>query len=480
MGKTASLTIKTNPIYSKYAKDYKGRYLFYFGGGGSGKSIDAIQRRLCQIIREGDGRHKFLFIRKVANTINDSLWDACKTMLTDWGILSKCKLNKQEKSIVYLPNGNSIIMKGLDDSEKIKSITGITGILIEEITELSESDFIQLNLRLRGFTKYPKQIYAMFNPVDKDHWLWSYVEPQLKGIAKQPEGVKNLRMLCDEVWEFDRISIDEDTQEERKITTRTINTNYKHNRFLDNDYISTLKMLSSISDNHSQVYEHGRWGQTEKGNAFVHQFRETKHVASLELDKNLPIHYTQDFNVVPYMSGLVIQMEYMEDCFWNGFSSYWDVRIIDELALEHPINTAQDCGEELERRYDLSLGLFLYGDASGNNRTGLKDVKTLFQDFEKGLIHTPLRRIPKANPRYKNIMPKSLGRVAFINLLFGGKFPVRLRIDQKCENFIKDCKHTVQDKNGHMDKKIRDGHHLDGFTYYACYPDALGYLAEMS
>ena len=480
MGRTAKLTVQTNKIYSKYAKGYNGRYLFYFGGGGSGKSIDAIQRRVSQIISQGDGGHKFLFIRKVATTIEDSIWSATKAAFAKWGLLSKCKINQQKKSIVYMPNGNTIIMKGLDDAEKIKSIDGITGILIEEITELEEADFIQLNLRLRGITKYPKQIYGMFNPVDKDHWLWSYVEPQLKGVSKQPKGIENIKVLCKEVWEFDQVTIDEDTGEQRKITTRTINTNYKHNRFLDKDYISTLKLLSSISDNHSQVYEHGRWGKTEKGNAFVHQFRETKHVADLKLNPSLPIHYTQDFNVVPYMSGLVIQMEYIQGGFWNGHTEYWDVRMLDELALEHPLNSAQDCGLELEMRYDLSLGFFLYGDASGNNRTGLKDVKTLFQDLEKGLTTEATKRIPRANPRYKNIMPKSLGRVAFINLLFAGKFPVRLRIDPKCENFIKDCKFTVQDKNGHMDKKIRDGHHLDAWTYFACYPDALGYLAEMS
>ena len=474
MARKARLTIKTNPIYSKYAKGYNGRYLFYFGGGGSGKSIDAIQRRLAQIVSQGDGKHKFLFIRKVANTINDSIWDASKTILSDWGLLDKCKLNKQEKSIIYEPNGNSIIMKGLDDAEKIKSITGITGILIEEITELEKTDFMQLDLRLRGITKYPKQIFAMFNPVDKEHWLWEFVEPQLNGGHKLPSNIKDLNYLCDNVWDFEK-----ETPDGERIKTRTINTNYKHNRFLDKEYISTLKMLGSVSENYSQVYEYGRWGQTEKGNSFIHQFRETKHVSNVLINELLPIHYTQDFNVDPYMSGLVIQMEYNTNSFWNGFSDYWEINVIDELALSHPLNTAQDCGEELNNRYNLYQGLFLYGDASGNNRTGLKDVKTLFQDLVKGLPFEPEKRIPRANPRYKNIAPKSLGRNSFLNLLFSGKLPVRIRINPKCENFIKDLKFAIQDSNGQMDKKIRDGHHLDGFTYFVCEPKTLGYLAQL-
>jgi len=483
MGKKARLKIKTNKIYKQYAKGYDGRYLFYFGGGGSGKSIDAIQRRISQIISQGDGKHKFLFIRKVANTIKDSIWAASKDALSNWGLLSQCKLNKQEKSIVYLPNGNQIIMKGMDDAEKIKSIDGITGILIEEITELSEAEFIQLNLRLRGITKYPKQIYAMFNPVDEDHWLWSYVEPHLKGESKIPNDVHNLVFLEDNVWQFDKIIKDEDTGEERKLTTRTINTNYKDNRFIDNDYISTLKLLASISENDYIVYEKGRWGNSQKGNSFVHQFRNTKHVKRFDtvvVDEMLPIHYTQDFNVAPYMSGLVIQMKYITDDFWAGHAEYWEVNIIDELALEHPLNTARDCGIELDNRYNLYQGLLLYGDASGNNRTGLKETKTLFEDLIKGLPFMPEKRIPSANPRYKNIAKKSLGRVSFLNILFSGKFPVRIRISDKCENFIKDLKYAVQNANGQMDKKVRDGHHLDAFTYFVCHPDTLGYLARIN
>jgi len=470
----ARLTIKSNPIYKKYASGYSGRYLFYFGGGGSGKSIDAIQRIVTRVISQGDAKHKFLFIRKVANTIKDSIWDTTEEAFRQFGLLSKCKLNKQEKSIVYLPNGNQIIMKGLDDSEKIKSISGITGILIEEITELTEADFIQLNLRLRGQTKYPKQIFAMFNPVDGDHWLWQYVEPQLKGRKKTPKNVKNIEYLCDNVWQFDTI-----TPDGGALNTRVINTNYKHNRFIDQDYINTLKMLSSVSENHSIVYEDGRWGQTEKGNSFVHQFRESKHTGEVELIEEAVLHYTQDFNVSPYMSGLVIQMRYEDDGFWQGFSQYWEVNVLDELSLEHPLNTAQDCGEELGKRFDLYKGLYLYGDASGNNRTGLKDTKTLFEDLLKGLPFRPNMRIPSQNPRYKRIAKGSLGRLSFINLLFSGKIPVKIKISPKCANFISDLKYCVQNANGQMDKKVRDGHHLDAFQYFVCHPESLGYLAEI-
>ena len=472
MAKRATLKIQTNEIYTKYAGGYNGRYLFYFGGAGSGKSIDGYQRRLKQIITQSDGKHKFLYIRKVANTINDSIWKGTEQILKDWGLYSLCKFNKVEKSIVYEPNGNEIIMKGLDDPEKIKSIAGITGILIEEATELTKADFIQLDLRLRGITKYPKQIFVLFNPIDEDHWLWEMVEPQLKGQNKIPKSVQNVTYLQDNVWEFETVSEDGDS-----LRTRTINTNYKHNRFLDAAYIARLKSLASLSENDAIVYEHGRWGRMQKGLSYVYTFSEIKHVKNVEFRHDLPVHYTVDFNVSPYMSGLVMQFEYIQDGFWNGHSDYWQVNIIDEVALEHPHNNALDLGAEVEHRYNLDMGLFLYGDASGNNRTQIKDVPSVFAHLLDGLSVNPIKRIPRSNPRYAKIAPNSLGRAKFINFLFSGLLPLRLRISPKCSNFIKDLKYCVQGVNGRMDKKVRDGHHLDAFTYLVCHEDTFAYLA---
>ncbi len=476
----ARIRIKTNSIYKKYA-NFGGRYLFYFGGAGSGKSIDAIQRQLVKVITQNDAKHKILFIRKVGATIQDSIWAASKQILSEWGLYSLCRFNKIEKSIIFEPNGNEIIMKGLDDPEKIKSIAGITGILIEEVTELTLNDFLQLDLRLRGETKYPKQIVCMFNPIEDSHWLWQLVEPQLKGAANMPENIKNVRYLQPEVWEFDKVTFDGGL-----LKTRVINTNYKHNKFLDSEYISQLKMLSSISENYSQVYEFGRWGRVDVGNLFVHQFSEVRHVGEVEREKNLPIHYTVDFNVSPYMSGLVVQMEYIKDGYWNGFSDYWEVSVIDEIANEHPKNTAYDLGKTLQDRYDLTKGFFLYGDASGNKRLGVKDTKTHFHDLKKPLTIKPVERIPTSNPKYKAIAANSLGRQAFLNVLFSGKKPVKIKIDPKCENFIKDLKLCTQDANGRLEKKKNKngieerGHHLDAFQYFICHPQTLGYLAKMN
>lgn len=482
--RTAISEMQTNPIYRKYAENYEGRYLFLFGGAGSGKSVFAVQRFIQRLVNEYDCNHRFLFVRKVANTINDSLYALAKKILTEQGFYPYCKFNKIEKSIIFLPNGNEIIMKGLDDSEKIKSIDGITGIFVEEVTELEETDFLQLDLRMRGQCKSFFQYVVAFNPINKDHWLLKYVEPQL--LKELPHHVSDLSYIYEnKVWQFDKVS-----EAGRRLRVRVLNTNYKDNQKIDADYKSQLQLLSSVSPEYCEVYEHGRWGETSKGDKFVHAFREGRHLTdNLERNEEITLNLTVDFNVRPYMSGLVVELEWIKEGFWNGHQDYWDLRVIDELALEHPKNEAYYLGAEFDERYEVEGGFFLYGDVSGNKSLGVKDTKSHFEDMKKGLSNSRYNcvdRIPTSNPRFKSIAPNSLGRKAFCNLLFGGTIPVRIRINsKKCVNFVKDLKYCLQDGNGKLLKKKNKegveerGHHLDAFQYFVCHPETLGYLAKI-
>ena len=72
---------------------------------------------------------------------------------------------------ITLPNDSVFLFKGLDDREKIKSITDITEIWCEEATELAEDDYTQLDLRLRAL-KPDLQLICSFNPVSKANWVY--------------------------------------------------------------------------------------------------------------------------------------------------------------------------------------------------------------------------------------------------------------------------------------------------------------------
>lgn len=215
------------------------------------------------------------------------------------------------------------------------------------------------------------------------------------------------------------------------------------------------------------------------GEEFVPEFDASVHVKKVAISYDYPIHVAIDFNAKPYMSALMIQLIDVD----GGY----EVRALDEYALVSPKNTAGHLALEIEQDYIdfFDMGLYIYGDASGNNSIPIMGRSSFFDDFTKNLTVKYTLRVPKKNPAYAAISPGSMGRKAFINALFAGKKGISVVIDPKCREFIKDLSFCKEDPNGKMLKeKDRDGveqrgHHLDAFAYFACHPQGLGKWAKI-
>ncbi|MCX6162940.1 MAG: PBSX family phage terminase large subunit [Ignavibacteriae bacterium] len=194
------------------------RYLFLYGGAGSGKSIFAGQKLLFRALKETN--HKFLLIRKVARTIRGSQFSLLKSLIDSSNLREFFYIRESDLSIICNLNGNTFISAGMDDREKIKSIHGITSVWIEEATELNLQDFRQIDLRLRGKTNFYKQIILTYNPVDALHWLNTI---QLKNCL-------------------------------------TLKTTYKDNKFIDPEYFHVLESLKDQDPEYYKIYAKGEWG----------------------------------------------------------------------------------------------------------------------------------------------------------------------------------------------------------------------------
>lgn len=141
------------------------------GGAGSGKSEAAARKLFFRCIVEGG--HRFLVLRKVRSRVRESVMAVFMGLIRDNAI--PFDLNKTDRVLTFGVPGhkpNEILFDGLDDPEKIKSIVGITGEWLEEATEFTREDFMQLDLRLRGETPYYKQIILTLNPDEaKGGWI---------------------------------------------------------------------------------------------------------------------------------------------------------------------------------------------------------------------------------------------------------------------------------------------------------------------
>lgn len=216
------------------------RYLVLKGGGGSGKSIFAGRKILERCVSEK--HHRFLVCRKVGKTIRDSCWTQLRQQISEHYAGVRADINKSDMRITFPATDSEIIFSGLDDVEKLKSIYNITGIWIEEASELLESDFNQLDIRLRGETKYYKQIILSFNPISVLHWL------KTRFFDNPP----------------DNATVNEST--------------YKDNRFLDDAAKKVLEDFKLTDEYYYDVYCLGNWGVTGKtvfdGRAVARRLRE--------------------------------------------------------------------------------------------------------------------------------------------------------------------------------------------------------------
>lgn len=204
------------------------RFVINYGGAGSGKSFTQSQHEIIRCFQKPE---KLLVVRKVASTLKDSVISLFTSILNQWGLQDLYIENKSTQFIKF-SNGSEILFKGMDDPEKIKSIAGVTRIWVEEASELTQADFSQLNLRLRG--KEGLQLTCTFNPIDEDHWLKSYF--------------------------FDNPEV--------RTKTDIIKTTYKDNKFIDQAYKDELEGYASIDKNYYKIYTLGEWGGITEGRIF--------------------------------------------------------------------------------------------------------------------------------------------------------------------------------------------------------------------
>jgi phage terminase large subunit len=163
-----------NEVYLRELMFEQARWQVVFGGSSSGKSKSLAQRAVVDLL---SGGRNYLCARKTSNSIRTSTFNEVKKIISEWNLSQLFTITESDMDIVC-KNGYMAMFKGLDDVEKLKSITPQKGILtdiwVEEATEASEEDIKQLEKRLRGETEEnkPKRITLSFNPILRTHWIF--------------------------------------------------------------------------------------------------------------------------------------------------------------------------------------------------------------------------------------------------------------------------------------------------------------------
>ena len=175
------MTLKIN-IANKVGKGYKefwnfkGRYRVVKGSRGSKKSTTISMWIIYNMMKYP--LSNTLVVRRVFNTHKDSTYTQLKWASNNLGVSHLWKFSKSPLEATYIPTGQKILFRGLDDPMSITSITVEHGHLCwcwfeEAFQVMNEDDFNKIDMSIRGEMPpgYFKQITLSFNPWSEKHWL---------------------------------------------------------------------------------------------------------------------------------------------------------------------------------------------------------------------------------------------------------------------------------------------------------------------
>lgn len=241
----------TKVVGKRYATfwNYKGRYRIVKGGRGSKKSYTTALWFISNMMKLKDSN--LLVVRKVFDTHRGSTFAQLKTAMKRLKVSHLWKCTTSPMEMTYLPTGQKIIFRGLDDPLKITSVTVEIGYLcwawFEEMYQVeNEDDFNKVDMSIRGaIPKHLfKQITCTFNPWSETHWL---NDRFFKG------GAENRNSLITK-----GLAIHKNTDGVLAMTT-----NFRANEFLDEADLNVFRTMELENPKRFEVEGNGNWGICE-------------------------------------------------------------------------------------------------------------------------------------------------------------------------------------------------------------------------
>ena len=387
----------------------KARFKGYSGPVGSGKS-QALCQEAIRLAYVNAGRTGL-----VGAPTYPMLRGATQAALLE--LLEENKIpyawNKAENNIVFTDCGSQILLRPVEDYERLRG-TNLAWFCVDELTYAAQEVWTRLEARLRDPKATQLCGFAAWTPRGFD-WVYErFISNPVEGydvFLAQPFENRHLLAEVPDYYERLKRSYDE--------------------RFYSQEVLGEYLNLHA-----GQVYS---------------SFDRSRNVAPVRLDPLLPLRWTLDFNVDP-MSSVVAQIV-------DG-----RVLVADEISLRRA--TTIDACSEFWRRYGShSGGLIVYGDATGQRMqtSGATDYQMVGDFMRRQRAQGFRMEVGKSNPAVSE-------RVNLVNAkLRNADGEVALVMDPRCKELIKDFEQVSYKADSGVIDKERDPKR----THLA---DALGYL----
>ncbi len=319
---------------------------------------------------------------------------------------------KSDGELTFTAPDSVVLLRSLEEPERLRG-TNLAWFGIDELSYSREHGWLRLEARLRDPKAANLCGFGVWTPQGHD-WLYKrFIHEPVQGYG------------CIRARPFE-------------------------NRFLLDKTPDYYQRLESSYD--PKFYKQEVLGEylNSKADRVYHCFDRKVHLANHQYDPGKPLIWSLDFNVAP-MSSVILQRNADR------------VAVVDEIVLDRA--TTEEACMEFQNRYGRHAGaLEIFGDASGRNMhtTGNNDY-TMLQSFlyRAGFRNVKLR-VPPANPPV-------LTRINKVNsLLTNALGEVRLEIDPRCKELIKDFEEVMFKPDSGVVDKARDPRRTHA-------SDALGY-----
>lgn len=306
----------------------------------------------------------------------------------------------------------TVLLRSLDEPERLRG-TNLAWFGIDELSYAREEAWLRLEARLRDPEALKLCGFAAWTPQGHD-WIYKkFIHRPVAGYG------------CIQARPFE-------------------------NRFLLERTPDYYQRLESSYD--PKFYRQEALGEyvNSRADRVYHCFNPAVHLVERKYDRTKPLLWALDFNVAPMTS--VIAQRHRDQIY-----------VIDEIALDRA-TTEEACQEFLNRYGDHAAGIDVYGDASGRNMhtTGANDYTVLQNTLYRAGLRNVRVHVPQRNPAV-------LSRVQKVNaLLTNAVGEVRLQMDPKCKELIKDLEEVLfKPESGIVDKgrDLRRTHASDALGY---------------
>ena len=374
-----------NEIYYQVYKSKK-RYNLIYGGRGSGKSFE-IEGKLPIVLISCLPFCRILMIRQVYNSIKGSQFQEICDYIDKWDLYNYFDILKSPMRITHKASENSITFAGMDKPQSLKSIKDVTHVIFGEAFHIDNVEGISVvdkSVRTPRLELDNHKLFFVFNPDNKQHHLFE------KFFDDSQEASERFKYYRDNSF--------------------ILQTTYKDNKFVPEQFSQLIEADSKANPERYKVDALGQWGELKKSNLYYQNFNHDSVVEESLFervyDSLKPLHITFDFNVFPYISLIINQLNF------NAATHELEACQIDEICLTESkeVGNIEATCKAFLKKYHKHIGtVVIYGDKSGHNKktNALSDFATIFLCMAQTPQNKYIEQVDSATKKLIRVNPNS-------------------------------------------------------------------------